>query len=99
MSSDGILVVILNIDTKTHELLCTPNITTRGFILVNENEELLNKIQNKTKDIVTQFLKNKNINYSDLKSEISTNLTPMLFEQTGRKPLILPVVMDVKKQI
>ena len=45
MAKDGILVVIINVDMKKRELLIKPNITTRGFILVNENEELINKIQ------------------------------------------------------
>lgn len=43
MANDGILVVIVNVDMKKHELLIRPNITTRGFIQINENEELLKK--------------------------------------------------------
>ena len=48
MSSDGILVTILNINTLMRKLLIKPNVTTRGFIMVNENPELINKIERET---------------------------------------------------
>src|SRR5699024_5619395 len=47
MANDGILVVIVNVNMKKRELLIKPNITTRGFVLVNENEELIHKIEDK----------------------------------------------------
>ena len=47
MSQDGILITILNINTLTRKLLIKPNVTARGFVLVNENQELMNKIEHK----------------------------------------------------
>ena len=58
MANDGILVVIVNVDMKKHELLIRPNITTRGFIQINENEELLKKIEMYADKIVKEQLKN-----------------------------------------
>ena len=96
MSSDGILVTILNIDVNKNELLIKPNITTRGFIMVNENKELIQDIENKVSEIVKSSL-NNGYNYLNLKNQIILELNPYLVNLTGRRPIILPVIMEVKK--
>ena len=96
MSNDGIVVVISNIDTINNKLLGTPNITTRGFVLVNENEELLKKLEEISKTAINSKL-TEQINYADIKNEIITELSNYIFDKTGRKPIILPVIMDIKK--
>ena len=96
MSKDGILVVICNINYKTKELLGKVNITTRGFVLVNENEELLKSIEDKATEVIIKELKNKKFNYTDLKNQIISEISPYILEKTGRKPIILPVIMDIK---
>ncbi len=97
MANDGILVVIANINMKNKELLIKPNITTRGFILVNENEELIRKIENKAEQIIKTGLNDSRINYNNLKSSISEQLYPYINELTGRKPIILPIILDIKR--
>lgn len=96
MSSNGILVVIANIDLENNKLLNTPMVTTRGYILVNENELLIKQIEKKAEYLINNKLKNKNINYNDLKSEIINGLMPFLSDKTGRVPIILPIIMDIK---
>ena len=96
MSNDGIIVVIANIDTKNKKLIGRVNITTRGFIQVNENEDLLKNLENISKNAINSKL-NDLINYSDIKNEIITVLSSFTYEKTGRKPIILPVIMDIKK--
>lgn len=97
MASDGILVVIANVDMKKRELLIKPNITTRGFILINENEELIKKIENMAGNSITNKLKDKTANFNDIKTQITTDLFPFIYELTGRKPIILPVILDIKR--
>lgn len=98
MSHDGILVAIINLNPITKELLIKPNITTRGFVLVNENAELIGKIEHKVSDIVIRVLKT-NYTYVDLKNQIILELSPFINELTGRRPIILPVIMEVKENI
>ena len=98
MSQDGILITILNINTLTRKLLIKPNVTARGFILVNENQELINKIERKISEIVNNFLKTSLYNYTDLKNQIILELLPFINELTGRRPIILPVIMEVNKK-
>ena len=97
MANDGILVVIANINNNKKQLLGKINITTRGFVLVNDNEELLKDIENKAHDIIIKELKNKRFNYNDLKNNIINELSPFILDKTGRKPLIMPVIMDIKE--
>ena len=99
MANDGILVVIANIDSKKRKLLIHPNITTRGFVLVNENEELLKKIETLATNIINKKLSDKNATFNDIKNQLSIELTPYILELTGRRPIILPILLDVKKEV
>jgi ribonuclease J len=97
MSNDGILVIISNIDVEKNELLIKPTVTTRGFILINENEELIKEISNIANNVIVKQLKARKLNYQDLKNDLIQEITPFIFEKTGRKPIILPVIMDIKR--
>ncbi len=90
MSQDGIVIVTLAI--KNNKLLANPTITTRGFVLVNDNMELLHDLENRTKLVVENKLKN----ISELKSLIISELVSYIYDKTGRKPTILPVIMEIK---
>ena len=98
MANDGILVVIINVNMKKRELLIKPNITTRGFVLVNENEELIHKIEDKAETIIKSELKNPKTTFQSLKNDITEELYPFINELTGRKPIILPIILDIKKE-
>ena len=95
MANDGIIVVIANINMKKSELLGKVNITTRGFVQVNENEELLKSIESLAKKTILEKL-TKNNNFSDIKTDVLNVLSNYAYEKTGRKPIILPVIMDIK---
>ena len=97
MSQDGILITILNINTLTRKLLLKPNVTARGFVLVNENQELMQKIERKISEVVNSFLTKSPYSYTDLKNQIILELLPFINNLTGRKPIILPVIMEVNQ--
>lgn len=98
MANDGILVIIINLDMKKRELLIKPNITTRGFILVNENEDLIHKIENKCDYIIKKQLSNPKTTFAILKANLIDELYPYINGLTGRKPIILPIILDIKKK-
>ncbi len=99
MSRDGILVVIASIDVDNKKLLVAPNITTRGFVLVNENTELIKKIEEVSTNIIKNQLSDKNaFNYNDLKYAIVSGVSTYIKDETGRNPIILPIVMNTKKE-
>ena len=96
MSNNGVLAIIINIDSKNKVLLNTPLVTTRGYILVNENFELIKEIENYSKKIILNKLKEKKVNFNDIKNDLINELMPLLSEKTGRVPIILPVILDIK---
>ncbi len=96
MSKDGVLIAILNIDVNKQTLLIKPNITTRGFVLVNENASLIREIENKVSEIVNKSLSGK-YNVIDIKNQVILELNMFINERTGRRPMILPVIMEIKK--
>ena len=98
MANDGILVIIANINMKKRELLIKPNITTRGFILVNENEELIKRIEDVSTNIILNELKNTNDSINEIKSKIISEIIPFIENITGRRPIILPIVTEINKE-
>jgi len=97
MANDGIVVVIANIDIENKKLLIQPTILTRGFVLVNDNQEMLHKLEDISKRAIISKL-NKTNNYADIKAEVIAQVLPFIYETTGRKPIILPIIMDIKKK-
>ena len=93
MSTDGVLVVILNIDLKNKKMLIEPNITTRGFVVVNENQDLIKKIQDKTSIITLNELEKDYFSLTDLKNRIILEINSYVIELTGRRPIIIPMIL------
>ena len=97
MSTDGVLIVILNIDLKNKKLVLEPNITTRGFVVVNDNQELIKQIQNKTNLITLNELEKENFNLTDLKNRIILEINTYVIELTGRRPIIIPMILNINE--
>lgn len=97
MSKDGILLAIVNVNPLTKQLLIKPNVTTRGFIMVNENADLIDKIEKKVTSIVRETFQKGNYSYTDLKNQIILDLHPYISALTGRHPIVLPVIMEVRQ--
>ena len=97
MSNNGILSVIVNIDLNNKKLLNNPLVTTRGYILVNESYDLIKEIEHEARNIIINILKKKKINANDIKNELINGLIPICEEKTGRIPIILPIIMDIKR--
>ena len=96
MSNNGILAIIINVDSKNKILLNNPLVTTRGYVLVNESLELIRNIEFQSKKIINKHLEQNTVNFLEIKNELINGLVPMLSEKTGRIPIILPIIMDIK---
>lgn len=97
LSSDGILIVSASIDMKNKKLLEKPAITSRGFIHVNKNEAFVKELVGIASFAIERKLGTKRSGFNDIKGEITDVLIPFIYEKTQRKPMILPVIMDVKR--
>ncbi len=97
MANDGILVVILNINFETRKIAAKPLVTTRGFILISENEELIKNIEKEALKIAIRKLKDPKATYNDIKAELTKDISYFIKDKVGRRPIVLPIILNVKK--
>lgn len=95
LSEDGLFVVVVTIDSDDGKLVSGPDIISRGFVYVREAEDLLEGAKKAIKNLIenthTEHLKD----WSHLKSTIKNVLDEYLYEKTKRKPMVLPVIIEV----
>ena len=80
---------------QNKKMLIDPNITTRGFVVVNDNQDLIKKIQDKTTIITLNELEKDNFNLTDLKNRIILEINSYVIELTGRRPIIIPMILSI----
>jgi ribonuclease J len=90
LSEEGLVVIILTMDKKTGRLMTSPDIISRGFIYMRDNEELMNLFRAELKRAVMQ--RYKRVDLDRFKAELKDYVTHFLYEQTQRSPIVIPVV-------
>lgn len=90
LAEEGVVAVVLTIDKKSGQLLTSPDIISRGFIYMKENEELMTALRNELRRAVTQRF--KRVDLDRFKAELKDYITHFLYEQTQRSPIVIPVV-------
>lgn len=95
LAEDGIIIVVMTIDSATGETVSGPDIVSRGFVYVKESEELMSEIKDRVYDCI-DTLYNRGINdWVAIKTKIRDDLSGFLFERTRRSPMILPIIMEI----
>lgn len=90
LAEEGLVAVVITVDKKTGNLLTSPDIISRGFIYMREQEELMNGLRNEVRRAVQQRF--KRVDLDRFKAELKDHMTHYLFEQTQRSPIVIPVV-------
>jgi ribonuclease J len=90
LAEEGLVAVVLTIDKKNGSLLTSPDIISRGFIYMKDNEELMNAFRNELRRAVQQRF--KRVDLDRFKAELKDYVTHFLYEQTQRSPIVIPVV-------
>ena len=90
MAEEGLVAVVLTIDKKTGLLLTSPDIISRGFIYMRDNEDLMNAFRDELRRAVVQRF--KRVDLDRFKAELRDYVTHFLYEQTQRSPIVIPVV-------
>jgi len=98
LSEDGIFVAVVTIDRKKQKVVSGPRTVTRGFVFVKESHDLIDESNKIVKDVVKKNLKHNDFDWGSIKSDIRSELGNFLFKQTKRKPIILPVIMEVNQR-
>ncbi len=96
LSQDGLIVVVATVDEDSGFLVSGPDIVSRGFVYVRENEPLLEEARKLVQNVLLQGLKGRERgDRMRLKTRVRDELSRFLYQRTGRKPMILPVIMNV----
>ena len=96
LSQDGLIVVVATVDTEERLLLSGPDIISRGFIYVREAEELMEEVRAVAFDSIMSILERRErVDRIKLKRRVKDDLTKFLYSRTHRKPMILPVIMNI----
>lgn len=94
LAEDGMFVIVTLIDSKTGQVRGSPDIISRGFVYLKENKELLIQVRKRVRALVAKS-GTRPINWTDLKDVIREDVGLFLFQKTERRPMILPVVIEV----
>ncbi|EHN59253.1 ribonuclease J [Oenococcus kitaharae] len=98
LSEDGVVIAAATIDRKKKKVVAAPRITTRGFIFVKTNRDLIHDSAKAMVDQIELYLANsEDFDWNDLKSGVKEALSKFFYEKTKRRPVVMPVVMEVNQ--
>ncbi len=95
LSENGIVLISATLSKKTKTLLVGPEVTTRGFIYVKDSKEIIHEIKRISEDVITRNIVDNFVDFNKIKTEIRTELSKYLYEETECKPMIIAVVQEV----
>ena len=95
MSQEGMFVVVLTIAKGNGRLLTSPDIISRGFIYLRDSEELMNLIRQYLKQKVARSFAGRKIDLDQIKKEIREEVAHILYDQTRRMPIVIPVINEI----
>ncbi len=95
LSQDGIMIVVVTINKDGGDVVAGPDIVTRGFVYVRESEELIEDARERVREALDICAKRNITEWAVMKAQIRERLGKHLYEKTGRRPMILPIIMEV----
>lgn len=95
LSQDGLIVIVMTMDSNTGEIVSGPDVFSRGFVYVRESENLMDDVKKVIRDEVKKCEENHIRDWSTIKSNVKDTLRDYIFEKTKRNPMILPIIMEV----
>ncbi|HHW14588.1 MAG TPA: ribonuclease J, partial [Firmicutes bacterium] len=95
LSRDGILIVVVTINSQTGEVVAGPDIVTRGFVYMREAEELLEEAKARVRQNLAESCTGAVNEWAGIKASVREALSQFLYERTKRRPMILPIIMEV----
>ena len=95
LSQDGLIIIVMTMDSNSGEIVSGPDVISRGFVYVRESENLMDDVKRQIREEVQKF-EDKNItDWSTIKSTLKESLREYIFQKTKRNPMILPFIMEI----
>ncbi|MBU8565060.1 ribonuclease J1 [Virgibacillus pantothenticus] len=95
LSEEGLVIVVVSINMKEFKISAGPDIISRGFVYMRESEDLINEAQKLVAAHLAKVMERKTTQWSEIKNEITDTIAPFLYEKTKRRPMVLPIIMEV----
>lgn len=95
LSQDGLIVIVVTMDSSTGEIVSEPDVVSRGFVYVRESENLMDDIKKVIYEEIRKCEERHITDWSTIKSNLKDNLRDYIFEKTKRNPMILPIITEV----
>ena len=95
LSQDGILTVVVTLSKENKSIVAGPDIISRGFVYVRESEKLMDEARDIVRNTLLDCEEKKITDWATLKSNVRDELRTYLYEKTKRKPMILPIIMEI----
>lgn len=95
LSEDGLMIVVVTISKEDGKVLAGPDIISRGFVYVRESEELVNEIKQISYESIQKSIDNNVFKWSEIKNNIRNDIGSFIYSKTKRKPIIVPIIMEV----
>ncbi|GGH72122.1 ribonuclease J [Compostibacillus humi] len=95
LSEEGLVIVVVSINMKDYKIAAGPDIISRGFVYMRESEDLINEAQKLVSSHLEKVMERKTNQWSEIKNEITDTIAPFLYEKTKRRPMVLPIIMEV----
>ena len=93
LADNGLLAVIVCIDSRSNKILCKPGIVSRGFVYIKESQTLIKEAESLVYESLKSAMKQK-VTFGDLKNCIRNTLEPFLYEKTNHNPIVIPVILN-----
>src|SRR5690625_1545943 len=95
LSEEGLVIVVVSINMKEFRIASGPDIISRGFVYMRESEDLIKEAQKLVSNHLDKVMERKTTQWSEIKTEITDTIAPFLYDKTKRRPMILPIIMEV----
>ncbi|RDW17975.1 ribonuclease J1 [Oceanobacillus chungangensis] len=95
LSEEGLVIVVVSINMKEFRIAAGPDIISRGFVYMRESEDLINEAQKLVSSHLSKVMERRTTQWSEIKNEITDTIAPFLYEKTKRRPMVLPIIMEV----
>ena len=96
LAEDGIVIAVLTLEKYSNQILAGPDIVSRGFVYVREAEDLMEEARSVVEDAMQGCLSHRVTDWSKMKNTIRDSLSEFLWKRTKRRPMILPIIMEVE---
>lgn len=95
LSQDGLIIIVMTMDSSTGEIIAGPDVISRGFVYVRESENLMENVKSVIRNEIEKCERNHITDWSTIKSNLRDNLKDYIAQKTKRNPMILPIIMEV----